>query len=82
MKSFSFIYICSAQVISPIFTLSSENQTGMEQYMNRVGKIKPELNDIWTVQQRAWFSNLPMFGHFWFGVYSFHQSGKTGRRQD
>ncbi len=44
VKLLSFVYIHSALAISPIFTLNRENQTGAEQYMNKMEKIKPELN--------------------------------------
>jgi hypothetical protein len=37
-KSFILVYISSAPVISPIFTLNGENQTGTERYMNGTGK--------------------------------------------
>jgi hypothetical protein len=50
IKLLVFILSNPALVISHIFTLSREILTGMVQDMNRMEKIKPELNDTQTEQ--------------------------------
>jgi hypothetical protein len=39
--------------------MNGEIQTGMEQYMNRMEKIKPELNDMLTEQRGTHFQSRP-----------------------
>ncbi len=41
------------------FNLNRENQTKTERYMNRMEKIKPELNDKWTERLGANFQSHP-----------------------
>jgi hypothetical protein len=41
------------------FPLNEDNQTEMEQYVNGMEKIKPELNDTWTEWQEPKFQSHP-----------------------
>ena len=59
IKLFSFVLIHSAPVISTIFNLNREDQTGMEQNMNGTEKIKPELMGIRTIWQGHDFQSHP-----------------------